>query len=384
MAQVEEKIWDQVEGILRSGIQLALATTGGGSQLAFWLLNHPGASQAVMEVQVPYHPAALGDYLGAPGPHRVEARTALELAGRAYRRVQLLTGGDGLSVGMGCTAALATDRARRGEDRAYLALRWGGAYRIYTLGFVKGVAGRLEQEEVLSRLGLQALSEVCGGASGRESWPDYVRIEARTVALDDPLALVLGGEVAVVEVDGEGQATAEVERRGRLLFPGSFNPLHQGHVELAAAAWRQCGRPVCLEISVENVDKPPLSREELEKRIAPLRGQFPVVVTRAPTFVEKARLFGACCFVIGLDTAMRLFAARYYDGGEAGMRKALEEMAGTRCRFLVAGRLIEGVYRTLDDIEIPGVFRTMFASLPEEAFRLDISSTEIRARKMDL
>ena len=334
-----------------------------------------------MEVQVPYHPGALGDYLGAPGPHRVEARTALELAGRAFRRVQLLTEGEGTPVGMGCTAALATDRTRRGEDRAFIGLRIPGEYRIYTLRFVKGVASRLDQEEVLSRLALQALDEIGGRAPGGEPWPEYVSLTERSVALGDPLALVLGGDVAVVEVDAEGQATAEGERRGRLLFPGSFNPLHQGHVELAAAAQQHCGRPVCLEISVENVDKPLLSRAELDKRLVPLRGQFPVAVTRAPTFLEKARLFGECCFVIGFDTAVRLFEACYYDEGDAGMREALEEIAQTGCRFLVAGRLVEGKYRTLDDIAIPGMLRGIFTSLPEEAFRLDISSTEIRTDK---
>jgi len=106
-----------------------------------------------------------------------------------------------------------------------------------------------------------------------------------------------------------------------------------------------------------------------------------VVVTRTPTFVEKARLFGRCTFVIGYDTALRLFAAKYYEGGEAGMKKALAEMKKAGCRFLVAGRLHQGKYRTLESLDLPEEYREVFAPIPEEVFRADVSSTEIRVQQ---
>ena len=86
---VGEDIWDRVEAVLQSGVQLAVATTGGGVELASWLVNHPGASRAIVEVQVPYSEAALASYLGCTGPHRVEEKTARELAGRAHARADV-------------------------------------------------------------------------------------------------------------------------------------------------------------------------------------------------------------------------------------------------------------------------------------------------------
>jgi len=376
--EVGEKIWNQVDRILNSGARLGLATTGGGSELISWLLNHPGASRAVLEAQVPYCTAALGAYLGAPGPHRVEERTAVEMAGKAYVRGCRLGGsGEGV-VGLGCTAALATGRVRRGEDRGHVALRRQGEYRIYSLYFNRGAAGRIEQEDLLSRLGLRALGEACGESFEEGDWPDFVELTKRTLPLEDPLQLVYRGEVGAVEIDIEGNACAEVEREGRLLFSGSFNPLHQGHVQLAEVASNQCRHPVCMEISLENVDKPPLARDELEHRIEQFRGRFPVVVTRAPTFVEKARLFGGCTFVIGYDTAVRLFQGKYYEGGEEGMEEGLGEMATGGCHFLVAGRLHESVFRTMESIEVSERWRDMLSGIPEKAFRMDVSSTEIR------
>jgi hypothetical protein len=376
--EVDGNIWNRVEGILNSGVRLGLATTGGGSELISWLLNHPGASRAVLEAQVPYCTAALGAYLGAPGPHPAEVRTAVEMAGKAYVRGCYLAGSEEGVIGLGCTAALATGRARRGEDRGHIALRRQGEYRIYSLYFDRGAADRIEQEDLLSRLGLRGLGEACGECPEEGDWPNFAEVKKRTLSLDDPLELIFREEVGAVEIDVEGNACAEVEREGRLLFSGSFNPLHRGHVQLAKVASNQCRRPVCMEISLENVDKPPLSRDEMEHRVEQFRGRLPVVVTRVPTFVEKARLFGGCTFVIGYDTAVRLFQGKYYEGGEEGMENSLEEMATGGCHFLVAGRLHESVYRTLESIEVPERWRKMLSDIPEKAFRMDVSSTEIR------
>jgi hypothetical protein len=101
------------------------------------------------------------------------------------------------------------------------------------------------------------------------------------------------------------------------------------------------------------------------------------VLTREPLFVGKAALFPGCVFAIGSDTAERLVDPRYY-GGVAGRDAALESIRANGCRFLVAGRVEDGAFRTLADIAIPNSFRDLFVELPERAFRLDLSSTEIR------
>ena len=95
-------------------------------------------------------------------------------------------------------------------------------------------------------------------------------------------------------------------------------------------------------------------------------------------FFEKARLFPGCTFVIGSDTAVRLIDPRYYDGSNVKMLNALEEMRGQGCRFLVAGRVSGGDFRTLDAVDVPKDFRDMFTPIAESEFRSDLSSTDMR------
>jgi len=85
--------------------------------------------------------------------------------------------------------------------------------------------------------------------------------------------------------------------------------------------------------------------------------------------------------VIGADTAERLIAPKYYGGDEARMHAALEEIASSGARFLVAGRIdAAGRLRTLGDISVPRRYADLFTVIPEHHFRHDASSSEIRAR----
>jgi len=102
---------------------LVLAVTGGGVAAISDLLVIPGASRTVLEVVVPYAASALSDLVGRMEGH-VSEQTALAMARAARQRALLLAPGDGVGPlwGVGATAALATDRARRGDDRAWIAL----------------------------------------------------------------------------------------------------------------------------------------------------------------------------------------------------------------------------------------------------------------------
>jgi hypothetical protein len=157
--------------------------------------------------------------------------------------------------------------------------------------------------------------------------------------------------------------------------------MHEGHVLLARVAEELRQQPLAFEISVTNVDKPPLPGEAVRHRLVQFAWKSPVELTRAPTFVEKSRLFPGTTFVVGADTAERLFGSKYYGDDEARMHMALEEIANSGGSFLVAVRLdAAGRLRALNDLPVPQRYADLFSEIPAHRFRLDTSSSEIRAR----
>lgn len=164
----------------------------------------------------------------------------------------------------------------------------------------------------------------------------------------------------------------------RALLCGSFDPLHDGHRQLREAAERRLGTPVGYELSVRNVEKPPLDFLTIRDRVTQ-SFDAPVVLTNAPAFVEKARIFRGCTFVLGFDTAIRLLDPAFH-GGSRGLDEARRRISACGGRFLVGGRLHDGRFATVEDLPLPPGWADLFDAVSESEFRCDISSTQIRSR----
>ena len=369
-----------------SGRKAALAITGGGSGAIGELLRVPGGSRLLIEAQVPYDELALATFLGFVPGQACSSDTAIAMAQTARARAARLapTGAD--AVGLGATAALVSDRPRRGEHRFHIAFANAAQIAHCTCVLAKGRRDRASEEDLVSRAIVLWLARACGVVvPSPKSLVDTDEHYAETVmaagAAADTIDQVLAGELDRITVQPDGQMMLSASQ-SVVLLPGSFNPLHEGHVLLARVAEELRQQPLAFEISVTNVDKPPLAGETVRGRLAQFAWKSPVELTRAPTFVEKSRLFTGTTFVIGADTAERLVAPRYYGDDELRMQVALEQIANSGGSFLVAVRIdAAGRLRALNDIPVPRRYTDLFTEIPEHRFRVDTSSSEIRARR---
>mmetsp|Transcript_58767 Transcript_58767/g.143753 ORF Transcript_58767/g.143753 Transcript_58767/m.143753 type:complete len:639 (+) Transcript_58767:56-1972(+) len=222
-----------------------------------------------------------------------------------------------------------------------------------------------------------------------------------------------------------------------LVFPGSFNPPHKGHIALANASIRTLERlrpyvhrrhndkPVFFELSLMNADKPSLDPTTVADRVQKflqlsdetdnskdgeqMPQQWGIILTRAPLFAQKLTSLQDCIldrtgadddaeaasstpnvnFVIGTDTLVRILNPKYYNNDRDNMISSLLSMKGVH--YIVGGRLEQNKDSTEEDwqpvfvsgedelVGLPEDLAAMFTVMKESEFRVDISSSEIRA-----
>ena len=341
--------------------------TGGGATAITDLLSVPGASSTVIEASIPYHSNALSDYLGKVPDSASSAATARLLAMAAWMRGRTLTGESDNIVGLGATSALATDRNRRGSDRSFIALQTATATIELSLELDKMHRDRSSEERLVADLILHTMAEYCDVKSTPPVLlADEHLLRRQHDASPSWTALLLKDRPSTYE--GSQPIT---------LFPGAFNPIHHGHEEMILHASHLLQSPVHLEISIDNVDKPPIDFIEMADRQQSL-GDYSVIFTCAPTFIEKARIFPGATFIIGADTAVRIADPKYYGGSIASRDAAIAEMHQLSVNYLVFGRTMDNKFRSLADLDLLEELRTLCKGVDQEAFHRDVSSSEIR------
>jgi nicotinamide mononucleotide (NMN) deamidase PncC len=364
-----------IERIHASGKRLVLSLTGGGSGAIAALLEVPGASASVLEAIVPYAAKALEDWLGGPVDHYCSERTARAMAMAAFERARSLASDEVESLrGIGATASLATTRPKRGAHRIHVAWQSAETTAVASCELEKGRGTRIEEEQIATQLILQTIADACGVTIAQLNTDATQRVQRRwQKAPATWSALLLGDRTSVAVAEPHVNATPPA-----VIFPGAFNPLHAGHKRMAVIAAERNGQPVTFELSITNVDKPPLDFIEIADRLAQLKDE-PVLLTRAATFVEKSKLAPGCVFIVGTDTLQRIGDPKYYGGDLSKRDAAIDAIAAQGCRFLAFGRTLENQFRALPSLKLPTKLLALCDEVPASTFRDDVSSTKLRA-----
>jgi nicotinic acid mononucleotide adenylyltransferase len=313
----------------------------------------------------------------------------------AWQRACGLGAPPGSGIGVAVTASLRSRSPKRGQHRVVVAMHGLGATSVATLVLRKEARSRADEEMVAAALLLERLASFSSGCRSTSA-PSLLQLlddeRLEIECCEPPVAwqeLLAGSRTAVhAAVDPSRHPPAPapssadtVPAAGMLVFPGSFDPLHEGHLRMAIVAQEIATRPIDFELSVTNVDKPTLDSLEMKSRAAQFAGRS-LWFTRAATFVEKLDIFPEGTFVMGADTYVRLADPTYYGGSIEAAGRAVQRIATQARGLIVFGRERNGTFEDPARLDVPPALREVTHFVSQREFRMDISSTALRRQRV--
>jgi len=379
-----------IELLNRFGAQVVVVVSGGGTQVIPQLLAESGASNVMLEALVPYAKSAVAEFLGGNPDAYCSDRTTRQLAVAGWQRSVKLSSQGRNNVGIAATASLRSGKPKMGQHRVHVATQRVQETVTATLQLTKNARSRLEEERVAALLCQDVLVSTVTETTNHP-WrkeleslllpeEEIVRNEYRAPVRWQKLWISEEVEVPI-EINSAGQTRQRLGQvNNRLIFSGSFSPLHEGHLAMARIAEEIAERPVEWELSVTNVDKPMLDFIEVSRRVKQFEGKT-LWLSRAATFIEKVHIFPQSTFVMGADTYVRLIDPKYYHGSQKRLNDAMRTICRQSRGLIVFGRMQGQKFQNPTTCDVPPALREITYFVSEREFRMDVSSSGIRANK---
>ena len=360
--------FDDIRSIHDGPFKLVFVSSGGGGSAISDLLKVPGASQTILESYIPYSRESMNEYLGFQPSHYCGLQATVNMAVTAFNRAKKLAPSVDPSnlLGVAVTATLSTTYEKLGSHRFFVCIHGLDATHVISSYLTKGKRTRSSEEELVTECLESLIGIVCG--VNNELPKLTQKIEYEVFNSKPEWHALESGKKSLVH------STLEPSK---LIFPGAFNPMHKGHKRIQKIAEERTRMPATFEISIGNVEKTLLSYFEIHKVLDQFKPDDRWALANAPTFADKARIFKDSTFILGIDTLIRMFDEKFYVD-QKQMLESIDIFNANDVNFIVFGRKIGDIYKTLDQVSIPTSIADRFQGIPESEFRLDISSREIK------
>jgi nicotinic acid mononucleotide adenylyltransferase len=357
----DNSLQQEISEIVASNKKFYITVAGGGNHFFPGFLNNFGTSKCFMGGNIVYSKERFNRFIGGVPEHYVSAWSARKLAVSSYKEAVLDSKDPDNSVGIGVTCSTTKLNERPGrKHHYYLAIHTKTETKVIYIDFTNEEWTRDEQD-------------MCIGVHIVMAMYNYIKQTPGIKWLESCAGDILN----IINEEDLWHNVPDTTEETLVVYSGSFNPLHDGHMGIINLAEKILGvRPV-LEMSVHSVGKPELDYIDVSQRLQQQHEKdLYTIISDCPLYTDKISIlnkyfdFQKLVFCIGYDTYERIFDVSHYKN-EAAYESFIQQLQLSQTKFLLFGR------GGKKDIKPE---HQSFIIENDEAlnYNLNISSTEIR------
>lgn len=364
--------WKEI--LKEAGVNTHVIATGAGAGLQQLLWSVPGSSSYLSGCSFPYDGSEQEELLGFMPEHFCTEEAAIDLASAAYMKAHKFNGKK--AIGVGLTASVASNREHHGDLRVFVCGITDNKVVSASHTFEKAVgeAAREEQGHWCDEFGIATILE-CAAKPEQKYLHSVDFKDASQLAHDRFMARPFFG--------ANGKRLNNLPEGRYALYPGAYNPPHEGHFGVAKAAMDDYNYKAVFEVTAEPPHKDALTVQQLLQRAKLLQGHDRLFTAKLPFYLDKARKYQKKPLILGADAMVRMLDPKW--GLDAGEMFGAFYDFGTK--LFVASREVNGVMTScediLDDIKTNHPFKVWASArivmMPLKG-EWNISSTEIRSK----
>jgi hypothetical protein len=388
-----------INEIVNRKVKLFIFCTGAGSGFQDKLWNVPGCSTVLVGAGFPYDSKLTSKIIGYTPDKFVSAETSVELAMAAYMEAFDPEAKDYNTVGIGLSASVISSRVSKGDHKIFVTAINNNASITLSYTLRQGIGsntdplatqawaqehmkeGQREKDgaiaDKLIELAISRLLDISYSANVSPIVSDASQMVKNQI-LARPFFKADGSKCTTKDFFGQTD-----NYNNYVFYPGSFNPLHHGHLFAAKQSYKTAVhlndeiKELIFSTCINPKHKSEPSVQELLQRIKQIRGHNFILTLDDPYYTDKAKMFPGSMIAMGADVLISLFDPKW------GLDpvKMLDVFAENNIKFLVQGRMVGDTFLKLSDIRNnnkllqDGKYYKCFAHVEG---RTDISSTQLR------
>lgn len=372
-------IVDHINNDCKNSLRIYVCASGAGAGIQNYLWEVPGCSKYFIGAVFPYSTNEMDKFLNFKPEKYCSRQTAMEIAFESFYRA--VDPNDlqskNTNIGVGLTGVVASTREHKGGNRVFCSIVTNTETHLFTVELPMGVGfhARRNDGNISNFLALFGIGKVAGINFENDilQLAEEYNFKHEVIPNEEAVNLLLKYP------SWSGDKRHEYKTCHKVIFPGAFNPPHEGHFEMSKEVAKNVGELTLFTVSVDNPHKPKLLVGDILRRSKMLQGQERIFTLGEPLYLDKAKNHKGKKFLIGSDALERLLDPVW----GPNTKEVLDGFKECEIEFFVSERTLNDKEITLESIyqkyPLALEYKDLFTIVNT---KINMSSTEIRNRKI--